>query len=823
MKNAARFRLSTILRVICAMTLWLAGSYAAVDSAPSSPRSLSGIYPSLAMFNQEGECGTGAVVPWADRLWAITYAPHKPRGSTDKLYEITPALEQIVRSESIGGTPANRMIHRESQQLFVGPYAIDANRNVRVIPYVQMFGRPTGNARHLTDPANRIYYATMEEGLYEVDVKSLAVTQLWADEAMKSGRHSDLPGYHGKGLYSGQGVIVYSNNGDHAREARTNPRAPSGVLAEWDGRADAWTVVRRNQFTEVSGPGGIEGSAQPETDPIWSMGWDHRSLLLMMRDAGKWHTYRLPKASRSYDGAHGWNTEWPRIRDIQEPDLLMTMHGMFWRFPRSFCAANTAGIRPRSAYLKVVGDFCRWNDRLVFGCDDTTKSAFLNKRKIDGGIAGAGQSQSNLWFTELALPDKLGPTLAEGAVWLRETVKTGDVSDPFLFAGWRHRTMHLVNDGMSLVSFTLEIDASGKGAWRDFRTVRVEPGKAERVEFGLDVTGEWARVRVDGDCSAATAHFVYSDSDARGGQSAAIFAGLANIHATTPHLSGLVRAQGDDKRTLQVAALRVEGSKTTNVGYYELDSSLKLKPVDEPASFDWMTSNVAIPREVVTVDTASILIVDDQGKRWRLPKSDDAYDTPTRDGLLRVCREVATERSVLNLHGTFYELPAENADGFAKLRPIASHRLRVMDFCSYRGLMVLTGVNENTEPNEHIIRSANGKAAVWAGAIDDLWQLGKPVGHGGPWVDANVQASVPSDPYLFWGFDRRKLTVRASAAVNIQVEVDITGEGLWVPHCTVNTAERESAHYVFPDAMQARWIRFIADKNCVATATLEYK
>lgn len=28
-----------------------------------------GIYPHLAMFNGEGECGTGAVVPWAGSLW----------------------------------------------------------------------------------------------------------------------------------------------------------------------------------------------------------------------------------------------------------------------------------------------------------------------------------------------------------------------------------------------------------------------------------------------------------------------------------------------------------------------------------------------------------------------------------------------------------------------------------------------------------------------------------------------------------------------------------------------------------------------------------
>ena len=80
------------------------------------------------MYNEEGECGTGAVVPWAGRLWVITYGPHKPQGSTDKLYEITPGLKQIIRPESIGGTPANRMIHKESGQLSIGPYFIDEKK-----------------------------------------------------------------------------------------------------------------------------------------------------------------------------------------------------------------------------------------------------------------------------------------------------------------------------------------------------------------------------------------------------------------------------------------------------------------------------------------------------------------------------------------------------------------------------------------------------------------------------------------------------------------------------------------------------------------------
>lgn len=87
------------------------------------------------------------------------------------------------------------------------------------------------------------------------------------------------------------------------------------VLAEMDGKD--WKVVRRNQFVEVTGPGGIYGNANPETDPLWATGWDHKSVLLGVRDAKNgWSFYRLPKASHSYDGAHGWNTEWPRIRNV---------------------------------------------------------------------------------------------------------------------------------------------------------------------------------------------------------------------------------------------------------------------------------------------------------------------------------------------------------------------------------------------------------------------------------------------------------------------------------------------------------------------------
>jgi hypothetical protein len=271
--------------IILLISILIAGS--SCKKGHQDYRSFSGIYPHLAYYNNESECGTGAVVPWAGRLWVVTYGPHLPFGSSDKLYEITPDLRLIARKESIGGTPANRMIHEESGQLFIGPYVIDRNRNVRVIPYEIMPGRLTGNARHLTDPERKIYYATMEEGFYEVDVNSLEVRMLYEDSnvAAKKGeevssnlKNALLAGDHGKGFYSGQGVAVYSNNGEYGEEALTNPNIDSGSLSEWDG--SEWKLIRRNQFVEVTGPGGVYGNKNPETDPLWATGWDNKSLLL---------------------------------------------------------------------------------------------------------------------------------------------------------------------------------------------------------------------------------------------------------------------------------------------------------------------------------------------------------------------------------------------------------------------------------------------------------------------------------------------------------------------------------------------------------------
>ncbi|MCA9030308.1 MAG: hypothetical protein KDA66_05830, partial [Planctomycetaceae bacterium] len=251
---------------------------------PEPPRIdlfISGVYPHLTtygVYSQNGahylsghnECGIGAVVPWAGRLWMVNYAPHMPKGSEHKLYSIGPDLSEqmTVHPESVGGTPAGRMIHKESNQLLIAHYLIDAEGHVRVISPQDMPIRVTAIARHLSDPANMVYYIDMEGSIWEANVHTLAVNRLFK---------KPVPGWHSKGGYTSQGRLVVSNNGElhvgNYDDVLVGGAAKSeeerGVLAEYDGQE--WRIVERRQFTEVTGPNGVTGGSDGN-DPVWAVG-----------------------------------------------------------------------------------------------------------------------------------------------------------------------------------------------------------------------------------------------------------------------------------------------------------------------------------------------------------------------------------------------------------------------------------------------------------------------------------------------------------------------------------------------------------------------
>ena len=461
----------------------------------------------------------------------------------------------------------------------------------------------------------------------------------------------------------------------------------------------------------------------------------------------------------------------------------------------------------------------------MFGCDDTAKSEFLNKRPGKGALAGPGQSQSNLWFTSLDRPDRLGPALGRGSVWVDEPVKAGVASDPFLLAGFAKRAVFLSHDGEAATAFALEIDALGDGQWKPWRSLALKAGEASAwLEIPAAVAGAWIRVKADRDVAKASATFQYAADDRRTTERSPLFDGLSKAGDATSQGAFLL-TRGANLRTLAVLSAEVTPGKTTLGEAYELSADLKLTKMADQKGVDYFRRNTEIPQGIITADDASV-IFEESGVRWRLPRS----ASPAQDGLLargalRKVREVCTERDLLQAHGTFYELPALNALGAIRLRPVATSGFAVHDYCSYRGLLILSGISPDAKDDPRIIRSEDGQAAVWAGAADELWGLGKPRGFGGPWLKTAVKAGAPSDPYLMTGYDRKTLRLRndGTTSLGIQVEFDFTGDGTFTAGPSFNVAPGTEVTHAFEASFNAYWVRCVAHQDGTASAQLEYK
>lgn len=765
----------------------------------AEPRKISRVYPHLTVYNTplSGECGIGALVPWAGKLWLLTYPPHSEGGSPDKLYSIDPTLERTTYPKSVGGTHAGRMIHRESKQLFIGPYAIRENGEVRNISIEKgkgLYGRLTAVARHLTEPETKVLYYSMEGSVYEVEVESLGVKRLF---------EKPVPGWHGKGAYTGQGRFVVANNGELPAEGYsyktllTGGAAKSpdemGVLAEWDGQD--WRVIHRKQFTEVTGPGGILGAAA-DSDPIWSLGWDRKSVILAVRDGKEWRNYRLPKANTTYDHRGGWYTEWPRIREVGGGKYLMDMHGMFYDFPAKFSPTSSAGLRPLSSHLMYTVDFCEWEKQLVIAKHDTT----ILQNPM------AGQAQSAPWFGRWDDLAGFGPRSGSGGVWLNESVKSGEKSDPFLWAGFEKRTVHVVHDSKEPLLLRLEVD-TGDGKWQEGWDLLVSAASGYSFH-ALDFKrpAEWVRVSTNRDCKATVWFEMTSERPLPPKNSAQRFAALATLDDKEV-TSGIIRPAKHNKSLQYLGEDYRELSETT----FEF-----AKPEEDRSDEVRKVASIA-PR--FTVDDASVMVVE-KNVRYRLPKGSAAYNKPFAFGWPRDFREVVSERSAANIHGTFYLVGRES--GLPAIQPICTHNRQIHDFCTWRGLLVITGTRRDAAIGEHF--AGDAMAGVWLGMIDDLWQLGKPVGVGGPWKESDVKAGVPSDRYLMMGYDQKTLELTnhgdREAKLTIEIDFDLTG---WHRYREETLKPGASLTHEFPAGFNARWVRLKSDTDTKATAIFTYQ
>lgn len=797
-------------------------------------RKISGIYPHLTTYahgriNGEygfgNECGIGALAEWNGKLYMINYAAHQPKGSEHKLYIVDKALNMRIFEGSIGGTPTARMIHKESNQLLIGPYLIDSLDNIRVVPYTRMEGRLNAYARHLKDPENWVYMYDMEGMLYELNVHTLVVNKLF---------HDPLPGWHGKGGYTSQGRLVVSNNGEHASEGRTTHKNDDwenkhykwedswkvdkegifgpenlGILAEFDG--ENFTVLERKQYTDVTTKNGIH-AVPNEDSPLWAIGWDKKSVRLKMLDKGKWTTYLLPKATYNNDPPHGWFTEWPRIRSVGNRQMMMDMHGMFYDFPETFSASNTAGIRPLGSHLRYIPDFMYWNDQVVLATDETS---------IQGNPL-AGQPQSNLWFGNVEQLSDWGPASGYGAIWLDEEVTPGTSSDPYLMAGFDNRMVHLKNHGDRTVEITMEMDASGDGNWQLYKTFRLDKRAYIHHIFDKDMEAEWIRLSTNVP-ARLTAAFHFTDSelkdDAEGEE---LFSALADI------------AYKGEVSHARLYSNKINFNLSVFAGNIA-EGNFKLLDEFEFAKFDFefvqgikdSTAKRALEMKDIWSEDEASIILKAKEYRLRLPKGNGDYSKKLPSGTTRVVREVQSERELANIAGTFYELPLFKVGQeplYKMMRPVATHGKQISDFNTWNGLLVLSGVKQGSVPSEHIYSSADGATSLWFGGIDDLWSFGKPIGQGGPWKDTKVNANELSDRYLMTGYDKKtlKLSTDTDVEVTLLLHVNHYMEEP-VEYKTFELKAGQELEYSFPKGFSAHWAQLKANKDCRATAWFVYE
>ncbi len=386
-----------------------------------------------------------------------------------------------------------------------------------------------------------------------------------------------------------------------------------------------------------------------------------------------------------------------------------------------------------------------------------------------------------------------------------EAIRAASVSQP------TRRLTEELNVGDGPASFRLEVDEQGNGQWELLDTV-VMRDDYHLYEVPSDVEAEWIRITANQDC-IATAYFHLTDATypARSAETN-MFAALAGVN-TNDVVSALLYP-AKKNRNLQLVTTNGKPLQFTKNGF-------EFVP-DEPN--DALAKLLEVEPEF-TVDDASV-ILQVSGKRLRLPKGNVTFDKPFEAGWPRGSREVESERHLANFHGTFYEVPLivnGAPPAWHQMRPVASHSKQIIDYCSWNGLLVLSGVRANAKPSDHVFVDEERQAGLWFGGVDDLWKLGKPKGQGGPWCDTSVAAGEPSDSYLMTGYDRKTLTLSADVDVHVTVEIDIDHQTGWHAYKTFELNANESRSYEFPASFSAHWLRFVANKDCQATAWLTYE
>ncbi len=432
---------------------------------------------SVPSGNANWESGVGALLPWADRLWVSTYLAETNQVSGSGLYSINQARDVKLEHQH-NGCHAGRMVHKESEQAFIANCVVSKAGSVTPIPTFTgtgQFHRITAWTRHRTTPSTHVYAVTMAGLVFEVNVTTLAATQV-ANAATALGIVGQ-PHFKGAWCTAGATARLYVVN---------NTDQPDGRLAMWDGTT--WTTLS-------SLGGAIEVYAG--VGPLTALGLDGPphgplSAVLYMIDndgTGNLRRFRLPLPDYAF--TYYLRQEWMRRRMVSEFGHLMCAYGLMYRMGvQSIGGGTWAGgslypsIVPVCRYLRAITDFCFWDGNFVYGANDLAPG--------DVSEPTGGQANSGITFGDLEDLAQWGKPVGVGYFQKSGALAANAKTDPMLMRGFDGKTLHIINNDATDIPLGIRpIQGSTELGYMD---ILVPAGKYWYHTFPHGYSADWLRL-----------------------------------------------------------------------------------------------------------------------------------------------------------------------------------------------------------------------------------------------------------------------------------------------------------------------------------------
>lgn len=286
---------------------------------------------------------------------------------------------------------------------------------------------------------------------------------------------------------------------------------------------------------------------------------------------------------------------------------------------------------------------------LVMGCNDA--SMFDN--------ALVGQPQSNLWFITPDQLDDFGPKIGFGGPWINEAVRALDPSVPFLISGF-NQIMVFAETTQQEVRVSIEKRVRGQSNWESWGEIKLTCGIPQYLIHHNSGNDEWVRFTADQDVDSLTVVMHLTPS---------------GYPEKSDHLFRSLQPRGS--ADIKMGWLRPDGESgdlqifSLSKDYANLSADLTFVEGEMGEELTAIRDRLIPVAGPLSFDSASVIYTDEAGKRWRLPYGYPDPGDHYHELNPRMIREVATERSLMNTGGLFYELPRDISGGISKSQVFA--------------------------------------------------------------------------------------------------------------------------------------------------------